>query len=107
MTAPYSIENFNTEGIEYTSMQRNIVSNIISGENIPLYNPTAPSINNASTTGAYNADIIGSTITWEFTMNCMNAFELGGFSARLDGLKGYISPCVTPVIPTPNPCVPV
>ena len=86
-------------------MQRNVVSNIIAGEKVPLYNPAAPSINNASAAVTYNADIVGSTLTWPFTMNCMSAAQLGGFSVRLDGLVAYISPCVTtvPTIPTPTP----
>ena len=105
ITAPYSVENYTGTYKDYSSMQRNVVSNIIAGEKVPLYNPAAPSINNASAAVTYNADIVGSTLTWPFTMNCMSAAQLGGFSVRLDGLVAYISPCVTtvPTIPTPTP----
>jgi hypothetical protein len=105
MTSPYNNENYSGTGIEYSSMQRNVVSNIISGAKIPLYDPTAPSINNAPAPppSTYNADIIVSAATWPFTMNCMSAFQLGGFSIRLDGLFAYIDPCAVS-IPTPTPC---
>jgi hypothetical protein len=105
ITAPNNNENFNGGGIIYSSMQRNVVSNIISGENIPLYDPTAPSINNAPAPppSTYNADIIVSASTWPFSQNCMSAFQLGGFSVRIDGLRAYIDPCAT-TIPTPTPC---
>ena len=103
-TAPYNNEDYNGDGIIYSSMQRNVVSNIIAGENIPLYNPTAPSINNATGAVTYNANIIGSASTWPFTQNCMSAFQLGGFSVRIDGLRAYIDPCATS-IPTPTPCL--
>lgn len=103
ITAPYGVENYLGNYKDYSSMQRNVVSNILSGANVPLYDPTAPSINNATGTATYNANIDGSALTWPFTMNCMSAAQLGGFSIRLDGLVAYISPCVT-TIPTPTPC---
>jgi hypothetical protein len=90
MTAPIGAETFNQNGIINSSMQRNVVSNIISGQNIPIYNPTAPSINNANTTTTYNANITGSTATWPFSMNCANAFEMGGFTIRIDTLVNFL-----------------
>ena len=105
ITAPNNNENFNGDGIIYSSMQRNIVSNISSGDNIPLFTPAAPSANNTvGVAGStYNADITVSASTWPFSQNCMSAFQLGGFSVRIDGLRAYIDPCAT-TIPTPTPC---
>lgn len=104
-TAPYSVENFNDDILLNTSMLRNIVSNIIANENVPKFEPTAPSANNAPAVGAYQADLVGATERWGFTQNCMSAFQLGGFSVRIDGLSLYIDPCTT-TIPSPNPCLP-
>jgi len=106
ISAPNAVENYNGTGIYYSSMQRNVVSNPIVGSYIPLFDNTSPSANNgpsASTT--YNADLktLTSTYVWPFSQNCMSAFQLGGFSVRLDGLSAFISPCEV-AIPTPVPC---
>ena len=103
ITSPYSVENYTGTGLQNSSILRSVVSNIMRGENIPLYTNTAPSNSNAPGTIAYNADINASSFTWPFNMNCNNAYEMGGFSVRIDGLKSYIDPCGT-LIPTPTPC---
>jgi hypothetical protein len=103
VTAPYGVENYVGSGLQNSSILRSVVSNVISGDNIPLYTNTAPSNSNLSAAGVDNVDITGSTITWPFTVNCNNAYELGGFTLRLDGLSGYINPCET-LIATPVPC---
>lgn len=105
ITSPYSVENYHGSGLQNSSILRSVVSNIISGENIPLYTNTAPSNSNAPAPppAAYNADINISSFGWPFSMNCNNAYELGGFTVRLDGLRGYIDPCGT-LIATPPPC---
>jgi hypothetical protein len=108
ITSPYSVENYIGTGLQNSSILRSVVSNIISGENIPLYTNTAPSNSNAAGPGIIPAginhvDITGSSYGWPFSMNCNNAYELGGFTVRLDGLKGYIDPCGT-LIATPPPC---
>ena len=103
ITSPYSVENYTGTGLQNSSILRSVVSNIMRGENIPLYTNTAPSNSNAPGTIAYNADINASSFSWPFNMNCNNAYEMGGFSVRIDGLKSYIDPCGT-LIPTPTPC---
>ena len=90
-------------GIEYSAIGRNVVSNIISGENVPTFTPTAPSSYNATAAGAYAPDITGYADTWAFTQNAGHANQLGGFAIQLSGLMSYISPC-DPLIPTPTPC---
>lgn len=90
-------------GIEYSSMGRSMISNIISGENIPVFTSTAPSSYNATAAGAYSPDITGSADTWAFSQNAGHADQLGGFIIQLSGLMSYISPCET-LIPTPTPC---
>ena len=96
-------ENSATSGYEYGGIGRSIVSNIISGENIPTYTPTAPSLYNATAAGAYNADITGLADTWAFNQNAGRAEQLGGFQVRLDGLTAFINPCDS-TIATPTPC---
>ena len=103
ITSPYSVENYIGTGLQNSSILRSVVSNIMRDENIPLYTNTAPSNSNAPGTIAYNADINASSFSWPFSMNCNNAYEMGGFSVRIDGLKSYIDPCGT-LIPTPTPC---
>ena len=103
VTAPYAVENYIGTGLQDSSILRSVVSNIILGDSIPLYTNTAPSNSNFLAAGVDNVDITGSAITWPFTVNCINAYELGGFTVRIDGLKGYIDPCET-LIATPPPC---
>jgi hypothetical protein len=103
ITSPYNVENYNGSGLQNSSILRSVVSNIISGQNIPLYTNASPSNSNLPAAVVDNVDLTGSAITWPFTVNCNNAYELGGFSVRLDGLSGYISPCAV-AIPTPSPC---
>jgi len=90
-------------GIEYSSIGRSMISNIISGENVPAFTPTAPSSYNATAAGAYSPDITGNADTWAFTQNAGHADQLGGFIIQLSGLMSYIGPCET-LIPTPVPC---
>jgi hypothetical protein len=90
-------------GIEYSATGRNVVSNIISGENVPTFTPTAPSSYNATAAGTYAPDITGDADTWAFTQNAGHADQLGGFIIQLSGLMSYIGPCET-LIPTPVPC---
>ena len=104
ITSPYNVENYNGNGVQNSSILRSITSNIIAGENIPLYTNTAPSNSNAPSAAAYQVDINGSSITWPFSMNCNNAFELGGFSVRIDELRCFISPCEA-AQETPTPCI--
>ena len=103
VSAPYSVENYIGTGLQDSSILRSVVSNITLGDNIPLYTNTAPSNSNFLAAGVDNVDITGSTITWPFTVNCVNAYELGGFTVKIDGLRGYIDPCET-LIATPTPC---
>jgi len=106
ISAPNAVENYNGTGLYYSSMQRNVVSNPIVGNYIPLFDISAPSATNGpSASATYNADLktLTSAYVWPFTQNCMSAFQLGGFSVRLDGLRAYISPCEAS-IPTPVPC---
>ena len=90
-------------GIEYSAISRSMISNIISGENVPAFTPTAPSSYNATAAGAYSPDITGNADTWAFTQNAGHADQLGGFIIQLSGLMSYIGPCET-LIPTPLPC---
>jgi len=86
-------------GYEYSAIGRHIVSNIISGENVPTYTPTAPSIFDAPAAGAYQADITGLSATWTFNQNAGRADQLGGFIIQLSGLKTFVDACDT-YIPT-------
>ena len=90
-------------GIEYSAIGRSMISNIISGENVPTFIPTAPSSYNATAAGAYAPDITGDADTWDFNQNAGHADQLGGFIIQLSGLMSYIGPCET-LIPTPVPC---
>ena len=90
-------------GIEYSAIGRNVISNIISGENVPTFTPTAPSSYNTAAAGAYSPSLLGDTDTWAFTQNAGHADQLGGFIIQLSGLMSYIGPCET-LIPTPVPC---
>jgi len=80
-------------GYEYSGIGRHLISNIISGENIPTYTPAAPSIFNAAAPGAYQADITGVADTWAFSQNAGNADQLGGFIIQLSGLSTFVDPC--------------
>jgi hypothetical protein len=94
-----------TSGFEYSAIGRNLISNIISGENVPTYTPTAPSQYNAAASGAYsNSNLTGLSYFWAFDQNAGKAEELGGFQMRLDGLRAFIDPC-DPTITTPTPCI--
>jgi len=90
-------------GTEYSAIGRSMISNIISGENIPTFTPTAPSSYNAVAAATYSPDITGIADTWAFSQNAGHANQLGGFIIQLSGLMSYISPCAT-LIPTPTPC---
>ena len=90
-------------GIEYSAIGRNVISNIISGENVPTFTPTAPSSYNAAAAGAYSPSLTGNADTWAFNQNAGHADQLGGFIIQLSGLMSYIGPCET-LIPTPLPC---
>lgn len=97
-------ENFTgTSGYEYSAIGRHLVSNIISGENIPTYTPTAPSIFNAPGAVTYQADITGLTDKWTFNQDAGHADQLGGFIIQLSGLKTFVDPCDT-YIPTLAVC---
>jgi hypothetical protein len=88
-----------TDGIEFSGIGRNLVSNIIAGENVPTFTPTAPSQYNAVASGVYsNSELTASTYTWSHSQNAGDAAELGGFQLRLDGLKAFIDPCDTDVV---------
>ena len=80
-----------------------MISNIISGENVPTFTPTAPSSYNATAAGAYSPSLTGVDDTWAFNQNAGHADQLGGFIIQLSGLMSYIGPCET-LIPTPVPC---
>ena len=80
-------------GYEYSGIGRHLISNIISGENIPTYTPAAPSIFNAPGAGAYQANITGLSDTWAFSQNAGHADELGGFIIQLSGLSTFVNPC--------------
>jgi hypothetical protein len=80
-----------------------LVSNIIAGEQIPLFTPAAPSFYNAPSAVAYEPQLTGIEDTWAFNQNSGRADELGGFLVSLNGLRTFVSPCDN-VIPTPDPC---
>jgi hypothetical protein len=87
-------ENFTgTIGYEYSGIGRHLISNIISGQKIPTYTPTAPSIFNAAAVGAYQGNITGVNDTWAFSQNAGHADELGGFIIQLSGLSTFVNPC--------------
>lgn len=86
-------------GYEYSGIGRHLISNIISGENIPTYTPAAPSIFNAAAPGTYQANITGVDDTWAFSQNAGHADQLGGFIIQLSGLSTFVDPCDT-YIPT-------
>jgi hypothetical protein len=90
-------------GYEYSGIGRHLISNIISGEKIPTYTPTAPSIFNAAAVGAYKADITGVDDEWAFSQNAGHADQLGGFIIQLSGLSTFVDPCDT-YIPTQVVC---
>jgi hypothetical protein len=98
-TILYDEDFSGTVGYEYSGIGRHLISNIISGENIPTYTPAAPSIFNAAAPGAYQADITGVLDTWAFNQNAGHADELGGFIIQLSGLSTFVDPCDT-YIPT-------
>ena len=87
-------ENFTgTVGYEYSGIGRHLISNIISGENIPTYTPAAPSIFNAAAAGAYQGNTTGLSDTWAFSQNAGHADQLGGFIIQLSGLSTFVNPC--------------
>ena len=87
-------ENFTgTIGYEYSGIGRHLISNIISGENIPTYTPAAPSIFNAAAAGAYQGNTTGLSDTWAFSQNAGHADQLGGFIIQLSGLSTFVNPC--------------
>jgi hypothetical protein len=87
-------ENYTgTTGYEYSAIGRHLVSNIISGENIPTYTPTAPSIFNAAAAGAYQGNTTGLSATWTFNQNAGRADQLGGFIIQLSGLSTFVDAC--------------
>lgn len=91
-------------GYLYSGLARNVISNIISGENVPTYTAAAPSQYNASAAGVYSdSNLTGLAATWSFSQDAGRADQLGGFQFRLDGLSAFINPCDT-TIPTPTPC---
>ena len=87
-------ENFTgTIGYEYSGIGIHLISNIISGENIPTYTPAAPSIFNAAAAGAYQGNTTGLSDTWAFSQNAGHADQLGGFIIQLSGLSTFVNPC--------------
>jgi hypothetical protein len=87
-------ENYTgTTGYEYSAIGRHLVSNIISGENVPNYTPTAPSIFNALAAGAYQGNTTGLSATWTFNQNAGRADQLGGFIIQLSGLSTFVDAC--------------
>jgi hypothetical protein len=100
-------ESYNSaaSGYLYSSIGRNVVSNIIDGENVPTYTPAAPSQYNASVSGTYsNSNLTGLEATWSFSQDAGRADQLGGFQIRLDSLRTFIDPCDS-TITTPTPCI--
>jgi len=89
----YDEDYSGSTGYEYSAIGRHLVSNIISGENIPTYTPTAPSIFNAVTSGAYQGNTTGLSATWRFNQNAGRADQLGGFIIQLSGLSTFVDPC--------------
>ena len=89
----YDEDYSGSTGYEYSAIGRHLVSNIISGENIPTYTPTAPSIFNAVTSGAYQGNTTGLSATWRFNQNAGRADQLGGFIIQLSGLSAFVNPC--------------
>jgi hypothetical protein len=89
----YDEDYTGSTGYEYSAIGRHLVSNIISGENIPTYTPTAPSIFNATAAGAYQGNTTGLSATWRFNQNAGRADQLGGFIIQLSGLSTFVDAC--------------
>jgi hypothetical protein len=88
-----------TSGLEYSSTNRSIISNIKTNDYVPTFTPTAPSQYNAVASGVYsNSQLTASDYVWLFDQDAGDAAQLGGFQLRLDGLKAFIDPCDTDVV---------
>ena len=87
-----------------TSHLNYIVSNVISGDNVPNFASTNTNVN--SNTGAGTIPLAleySATNIYPFSCNANNETQVGGFRILLDGLTAYIDPCTTD-IPTPIVC---
>ena len=87
-----------------TSHLNYIVSNVISGNNVPNFASANTNVN--SNTGAGTISLAleySATNIYPFSCNANNETQVGGFRILLDGLTAYIDPCTTD-IPTPIVC---
>jgi len=106
VTLPKNAEQnaFSGTGAFDTSHLNYIISHVVSGNAVPLFNNANTNINSnlASGTIALNMEY-SSTLTYPFSCNANDEQQVGGFRIVLDGLTAYIDPCTTD-IPTPIVC---
>jgi hypothetical protein len=76
-----------------TSLTRQLCTTAISGENIPEYFGTAPSQFNATSSGAYQPNLIGSSDTYRFSQDMSRAEQLGGLAINISDIKAFVNDC--------------
>jgi hypothetical protein len=90
-----------------TSHLNYIISHVVEDEFLPQFKTGSNIVHSkAAPAGAANLNLDFPIGTYPFSCNANDENQIGGFSLRLDGLTAFISPCVTPAIPTPTPCIP-
>jgi hypothetical protein len=88
---------FSTSALNYA------ISNVTQGQQVTDFK-SAVNVHDSALTGNQNAQpFFKTTEEYPISINANDVNEIGGFWIVIDGLTGFISPCVT-VIPTPEPC---
>ena len=81
-----------------------IVSNVISGNNVPDFANANTNVNSNTGAGTIGLDLeYTAANVYPFSCDANNQQTIGGFVFILDGLLAYIDPCTTD-IPTPIVC---
>jgi hypothetical protein len=83
----------------FTSPLNNVISNVISGQFVPKYNP--PNVLHSSpVSGVQTREVTyDATLTYPFTCNAASEQQVGGFQTRIDGLQVFVAPCNTDIKP--------
>lgn len=85
-----------------TSALNYVVSNVIKGQQVTDFK-SAVNVHDSVSSSNQNAQpFFKASEEYPITINANNPNEIGGFSIVLDGLTGFIGPCVK-TIPTPTP----
>ena len=86
-----------------TSALNYAISNVVKDQFVTDFK-FARDVHSSSSSGNITAKpFFKNSERYPITINANNQNEIGGFVMYIDGLMGYISPCATPVIPTPDP----